>query len=59
MLGSKLLQVLEKRKAQEADSRAKRESEYAQALQRREKIHMEQLDLMEAAHNRSVPHSRH
>jgi hypothetical protein len=53
-LNGKLVQVLERRKAKEAEAARKVEAEHANALQRKDKFHMEQLELMDAAHHRSA-----
>lgn len=51
-LNDKLVQVLERRKAREAEASKKLEAEHITAMQRKDKFHMEQLELMDAAHHR-------
>ena len=51
-LNGKLLQVLERRKAKEAEAKHKLEVEAADAMKRKDKFHQEQLELMDAAHHR-------
>ena len=51
-LNEKLVQLLERRKAKEVQTSKKLEAEHAVAMQRKENTHMEQLELMDAAHHR-------
>ena len=53
-LNEKLVQLLERRKAKEAQTSKKLEADHNRAMQRKEKTHMEQLELMDAAHHRQA-----
>ncbi len=54
-LNTKLLQVLERRKLKEDEATKRLEAQHAAQLQRQERQHLEQLELVDAGHHRCAP----
>ena len=52
VLNGKLVQVLEKRRAMEAEASRKLLAEHQAAMKFKDRCHLEQLELMDAAHHR-------